>query len=254
MIFFDINEKTHWKSLKKTTTKIYFFSLDVPAMQLKTQRGKTRWVWCNQWAVFNHHRACSVSSGWWVWGWKQNRQVQMIRCISTAENTVQLHNVALHAKSAGPLADAPLKQPALIKGPIIQSSLRCVNELVWCFQTGNSFPLLHTDTHNTLCSLTTQTETCFSSEMTQESAWKKKYLWMKHCRNKKALHDAWKQSAKVKLSESLFLNTQRRDQLASNGDPKHLQLNVDRTTTHAVKPRHPYMQRWNLCQYLDNTH
>lgn len=136
-------------------------------MQLKTQRGKTCCVWCNQWAVFNHHRACSVSSGWWIWGWKQNRQVQMIRCISTAENTVQLRNVELHAKSARPLAAVPLKQPALIKGPIIPSSLRSVNELVWCFQTGNSFPLLHTDTHNTLCSLTTQTETCFSSEMTK---------------------------------------------------------------------------------------
>lgn len=85
------------------------------------------------------------------------------------QKTVQLHNVALHAKSAEPLAAVPLKQPALIKGPIILSSLCCVNELVWWFQTGNSFPLLHTDTHNTLCSLTTQTETCFSSEMTRKS-------------------------------------------------------------------------------------
>lgn len=69
----------------------------------------------------------SVSSGLWIRGWKQNRQAQVIRCISAAENTVQLHNVALHAKAAGPLAAVPLKHPALIKGPIIPSSLRCVN-------------------------------------------------------------------------------------------------------------------------------
>lgn len=46
---------------------------------------------------------------------------------------------------------------------------------------------------------------------------------------------------------------QRRDQLASNGDPKQLQLSVDRTTTHAVKPQQSLVVL-GLSGFLDNTH
>lgn len=85
----------------------------------------------------------------------------------------------------------------------------------------------------------------------EERVWKKKYL----CRGYKT-----KCLKTVSRMQSLFIPLecvfvfhcrymQRRDQ---NGDPKQLQLNVDRTTTHAVKPQQSLLVL-GLSGILDNT-